>query len=842
LAAETKEVHIMIRTLVALFVLCSATAWAQEAGASAAEKAVSRYPDLKKLASGALDAERDAWLAEQGLKLGPDNRDGLWILWAQASIGAPTTSDGWAKARLAAFAEARIKAETNYIRETAVRIEVDTLRDYFVDDSLRDPRNLELKGHDERIREKVAQVGEALLDKALEELEAKPAPGASLEDKRTLLKKTLRRVSFKQAAGQVGGMRIMTTMEGTSANGGTNVGVILAWSRDNQRLAAAIASGRGMSDPKGAAAQKTLAERIPNDSEALYDRLGVRVLVDEKGDRVLVGYGQAAPLVTSNMSEERMERVLEAAREMAYDDALANMADFLNATLVYQSQNERSSEIEDYTAKFVQDGVSYEEEGVVRNFVDTLHEQAKRRALATVRGSNRFLERQGTPPDHGHPLVGCVVVWSPTTAKAVSDAQRGGAAGGAQGYDAKGATPGVRRSREDDGVPQGEGAVGAGGSIGCEGVEAVGVGSDRASAVLEALQEAVRQVSGAKVSSDRVVSLKFEDAVTDMASSFRSQSLSAQDISVRTSGLVSSYEVLGETPEPTGGKVRVVVCAKVPRFDPDNPRPGARPTLVVLPPTAARSVFKVMGGNYNAIDATAALEAEMGRDLHKTRSFTLLERERLQAIVGEQALIASSLADLQEQVKLGRMLGADYLLVSSIQDLHADREEKTIQLTGRKVVKRHGTAVIDWRLVSVATGEVRDTDQVSLSLDEESFAQLQARSPGAQVAPTILSACSQRMAADLGRRASPIVVVHVAGDEVYLNRGMGVIAQGEEFDVWRQGQQLVDPQSGRKLGGADTKVALVRVARVEGDYSVARLVSGAVKAEDAGAICRTPRP
>ena len=832
----------MIRTLVALFVLCSATAWAQEAGASAAEKAVSRYPDLKKLASGALDAERDAWLAEQGLKLGPDNRDGLWILWAQASIGAPTTSDGWAKARLAAFAEARIKAETNYIRETAVRIEVDTLRDYFVDDSLRDPRNLELKGHDERIREKVAQVGEALLDKALEELEAKPAPGASLEDKRTLLKKTLRRVSFKQAAGQVGGMRIMTTMEGTSANGGTNVGVILAWSRDNQRLAAAIASGRGMSDPKGAAAQKTLAERIPNDSEALYDRLGVRVLVDEKGDRVLVGYGQAAPLVTSNMSEERMERVLEAAREMAYDDALANMADFLNATLVYQSQNERSSEIEDYTAKFVQDGVSYEEEGVVRNFVDTLHEQAKRRALATVRGSNRFLEWQGNHPDHGHPLVGCVVVWSPTTAKAVSDAQRGGAAGGAQGYDAKGATPGVRRSREDDGVPQGEGAVGAGGSIGCEGVEAVGVGSDRASAVLEALQEAVRQVSGAKVSSDRVVSLKFEDAVTDMASSFRSQSLSAQDISVRTSGLVSSYEVLGETPEPTGGKVRVVVCAKVPRFDPDNPRPGARPTLVVLPPTAARSVFKVMGGNYNAIDATAALEAEMGRDLHKTRSFTLLERERLQAIVGEQALIASSLADLQEQVKLGRMLGADYLLVSSIQDLHADREEKTIQLTGRKVVKRHGTAVIDWRLVSVATGEVRDTDQVSLSLDEESFAQLQARSPGAQVAPTILSACSQRMAADLGRRASPIVVVHVAGDEVYLNRGMGVIAQGEEFDVWRQGQQLVDPQSGRKLGGADTKVALVRVARVEGDYSVARLVSGAVKAEDAGAICRTPRP
>ena len=270
----------MIRKLVALFVLCHASAWAQEAGATAVETAVSRYPDLKKLASGALDAERDAWLKEQGLKLGPDNRDGLWILWSQASITAPTTSDGWAKARLAAFAEARLKAETNYIRETAVRIEVETLRDYFADDSLRDPRNLELKGHDERIGEKVAQVGEALLDKALEELDAKPAAGASLQDKRTLLKNTLRRASFKQAAGRVSGMRILTTLEGTSGNGGTSVGVILAWSRDNQRLAAAIASGRGMSDPKGAAAQKTLAERIPNDSEALYDRLGVRVLVD----------------------------------------------------------------------------------------------------------------------------------------------------------------------------------------------------------------------------------------------------------------------------------------------------------------------------------------------------------------------------------------------------------------------------------------------------------------------------------------------------------------------------------------------------------------------------------
>ncbi|MEY2806890.1 MAG: hypothetical protein RIR65_1307 [Planctomycetota bacterium] len=832
----------MIRTLVALFVLCSATAWAQEAGATAAEKAVARYPDLKKLASGALDAERDAWLKEQGLKLGPDNRDGLWILWAQASISAPTTSDAWGKARLAAFAEARLKAETNFIRETGVKIEVETLRDYFADDSLRDPRNLEVKGHEERLRDKVAQVGEAMLDKALAELEAKPAAGASLEDKRTLLKKTLRRVSFKQASGRVSGMRIMTTLEGTSANGGTNVGVILAWSRDNQRLAEAIASGRGMSDPKGAAAQKTLAERIPNDAEALYDRLGVRVLVDEKGDRVLVGYGQAAPLVATSMSEERMERVLEAAREMAYDDALANMADFLNATLVYQSQVERTAEVEDYTAKYVQDGVSYEEEGTVRNFVDTIHEQAKRRALVTIKGSSRFLDWQGNHPDHGHPIVGCVVVWSPSTAKAAADAQRGGAAGGVQGYDAKGGTPGVRRSREDEGGPQGAGATGGAGSIGCDGVEAVGVGLDRASAVLEALQEAVRQANGVKISSDRVVSLKFEDAVTDMASSFRSQSLSAQDISVRTAGLVQSYEVLGEVPEPSGGKIRVTLCARIPRWDPDNPRPGARPTLVVLPPTAARGSYTVMGGTVGGVEATRMLEAEMGRDLFKTRAFTLLERDRLQEIVGEQALIASSLSDVQEQIKLGRMLGADYLLLSSIQDLHADREEKTIQLTGRKIVKRHGTVVVDWRLVSVATGEVRDTDQISLALDEESFAQLQSRNPGAQVAPAILSACSQRLATELGRRASPVVVVHVAGDEVFLNRGMGAIAQGEEFEVWRQGKQLVDPQSGRKLGSADSKVALVRVARVEGDYSVARLVSGEVGPADAGAVCRAPRP
>jgi hypothetical protein len=37
-------------------------------------------------------------------------------------------------------------------------------------------------------------------------------------------------------------------------------------------------------------------------------------------------------------------------------------------------------------------------------------------------------------------------------------------------------------------------------------------------------------------------------------------------------------------------------------------------------------------------------------------------------------------------------------------------------------------------------------------------------------------------------------------------------------------------------------VALVRVARVEGDYSVARLVSGEVGPADAGAVCRAPRP
>jgi hypothetical protein len=40
---------------------------------------------------------------------------------------------------------------------------------------------------------------------------------------------------------------------------------------------------------------KPIAEQIPADTDSLLATFGVNVLVDEAGDRVLVGYGQAEP-------------------------------------------------------------------------------------------------------------------------------------------------------------------------------------------------------------------------------------------------------------------------------------------------------------------------------------------------------------------------------------------------------------------------------------------------------------------------------------------------------------------------------------------------------------------
>jgi TolB-like protein len=74
----------------------------------------------------------------------------------------------------------------------------------------------------------------------------------------------------------------------------------------------------------------------------------------------------------------------------------------------------------------------------------------------------------------------------------------------------------------------------------------------------------------------------------------------------------------------------------------------------------------------------------------------------------------------------------------------------------------------------------------------------------------------------------PVKVIGVmAGGGVYINRGSdGRIAKGDRFEVYRPGEELIDPDTGVSLGVMESHVASIRIQQVDPAKALGTVVSG----------------
>ncbi len=811
----------------------------------------SGFVDLAKRGSSKIKQAIADYLDECDLRLG-ENPNGLWVQTGTAAVAGRGGSAQWGENRKMAFIEAQLLAQTNIIKAIARKNAVLTVRELSTDESMLTPQFMEPEGFEDRLQSKLNQLTEASIDAALKDLGETPPPTAKLESKRDLYRKSLMRVSYSEAYSSVSGFSVLQSFESTDEGdtGKVSVGVVIGRRPNSLGWIGAVAKGGGATGIPRDKPGRPLSERIPRDPSVLFERFGTRLVADENGQVCIIAYGQSAPNITKGTPEDVIDQKLEAAASFAEMDAMNALTEFLDSTVSWQQRQEEGQVQRRTETKSTLGGVEVTGEENVTDMIKKLNEKTVKWSEAIVRGATPYYTWQGNHPDYGNPLVGCVIVWTPEAAAAAGRFNRPGAAG-RDGFKASGGTPGVRRSRDED-VPSGRGpgsddAQAPAGNSGCEGTEAVGEGSDREAATLSALKNAVRQSCGVAVESNTVsekatltavADIRVNDACEEMTSAFVSSSLLKQDISVRTRGLIRSYRVVEEWNSPGGTGSRVTVCAEVAKFDPKNPRPGARPTLVILSPECRNDGFSLMGAAVAGREFSAALEAGLSRSILKSKAFSILERQRLSSVLGEQALAASGLADILEQAKLGRLLTADCILVTEIADANAAEEERIIKLTGARLVKRSASATVHWKLISVGTGELLDQDSVVIALDDEGMKGLARQYPGATISSALMSACVERMVSDLVGRAAPLKVAQVVKDKVFLNQGREILKPGQMFTVYRQLEELRDPTTGAQLGRSEERVGVIKVDRCESDFSLALLISGDLADSDVGAICR----
>lgn len=240
-------------------------------------------------------------------------------------------------------------------------------------------------------------------------------------------------------------------------------------------------------------------------------------------------------------------------------------------------------------------------------------------------------------------------------------------------------------------------------------------------AIKDALMKAIAQVNGTMISGDSISTRKYEDAIKDFNGrtdqSTISQTISGEMIKTTSGGLVESYRILEEgaltSADPEwnqGDRFFARIQSVIPVFDPDNPRPGGRPTIAVLP-LALGHIDLPQGDRRLTGDRIAdTLTSSMTADLIEDGRYTVLDEKYLRQLDRTRDRIVERLrsgrADLKEFLKIGRELTADYVLVGTLEDLSYRQWQEYLKVRKTYETRQEVSIDVEMRLISVATGEI----------------------------------------------------------------------------------------------------------------------------------------
>jgi curli biogenesis system outer membrane secretion channel CsgG len=276
----------------------------------------------------------------------------------------------------------------------------------------------------------------------------------------------------------------------------------------------------------------------------------------------------------------------------------------------------------------------------------------------------------------------------------------------------------------------------------------------------------------------------------------------------------------------------------------------ATPAAAQAKPRVAVIEFKnkVSGWGWGWYQAGTNAQDMFVTELVKAERYRVIEREQLQAIMAEKHLSLSGDLDPKTAMKIGKLLGVEYIIAGALTELGAQKTNvNTPWLRGIPSVNVGVTKMecaIDARAFSVNTGEIvwadsarEETSSSSVyvggaggGVDDQRKLDKLVRPVVAKLAASLsaktLSSSGMGGKSDASGLAGKIA--RVDGGTLYLNVGSEAgVKEGDEFNVFRMGEPIKDPDSGEVLGQNETKVGRLKVDKIMGPrLATARAVSG----------------
>ena len=356
-----------------------------------------------------------------------------------------------------------------------------------------------------------------------------------------------------------------------------------------------------------------------------------------------------------------------------------------------------------------------------------------------------------------------------------------------------------------------------------------GFGADYQQALAAALLEAVRQVRGLEIGTEKQLQMEFQQIANGSLETTTAKAGVREDIYTRSKGWIDSYEVV-EVVKPKSGETswEVTVLANIPKYQSDI-KNDTRKSIAIMPFRFATETFGIndLGTAVNAYQLSIRLKDSIQSGFTQSRKFAVLNRDYGKEFASETSLLSSESVPASEAGRLGQVLGADFMVLGNIFDLSTQLETKTFY--GMTETKKVDRIDLSYQVIEVATQKIMWADTISEEFprdeDDKNTVTLDA------VANLVVSGVMDVI--------YPVKVMDViSNNEIYLNQGGDRVSVGDKFELFTKGRSITDPDTGMPIKVDGRKLGELNVLTVLPKYSIAKLVNGEYESVQKGAIVR----
>lgn len=263
-------------------------------------------------------------------------------------------------------------------------------------------------------------------------------------------------------------------------------------------------------------------------------------------------------------------------------------------------------------------------------------------------------------------------------------------------------------------------------------------------------------------------------------------------------------------------------------------------------------VFSATHADYTQQVPVNGIEAMITDSMNRSGRFRMVEREFVGDVLAEQDLGASGRVAQPSAAKIGKVLGAQYLVQAVITSYEPNFKKRKGGLGGitkgllggAKMGRSKSMVGMNFRLIDAETSEILFTKQVDVIVTSTEFGfggagwgsggalggflSGYSKTPIGQAVMAGVNIGVFELIKQIGNAAPEGSVIKADGGEIYVNLGQDVVEVGDTLTAVSMGEELIDPETGISLGGEETVLGTLRVSKVQEKYCVASPAGGEI--------------